>query len=136
MCRCRVKKLVVQHWNALDLASTHPSKDEIGLRTVDLVLLLMTRQRCCCCCQVVSKQLVGVYLTVWARKRTARHIRGVQTTSAATGGVGMHLGVCLIALKTWTSALCGSCSPEQQMPCAIAYLASKPSKTARGPYMQ
>ncbi|WIA30981.1 hypothetical protein OEZ86_001026 [Tetradesmus obliquus] len=41
--------------------------------------------------QVVSKQLVGVYLTVWARKRTARHIRGVQTTSAATG-FGGYLG--------------------------------------------
>jgi hypothetical protein len=41
--------------------------------------------RWCCFIQVVSKQLVGVYLTVWARKRTARHIRGVQTTSAATG---------------------------------------------------
>uniref|UniRef100_A0A383VSK7 Rho-GAP domain-containing protein n=1 Tax=Tetradesmus obliquus TaxID=3088 RepID=A0A383VSK7_TETOB len=41
--------------------------------------------------QVVSKQLVGVYLTVWARKRTARHVRGVQTTSAATG-FGGYLG--------------------------------------------
>ena len=38
--------------------------------------------------QVASRQMVGLYLTIWARRRTARHIRGVQTTSAATGWGG------------------------------------------------
>ncbi|KAI8476894.1 MAG: hypothetical protein J3K34DRAFT_516160 [Monoraphidium minutum] len=38
--------------------------------------------------QVASKQMVGLYLSVWARKRVARHVRGVQTASAATGWGG------------------------------------------------
>lgn len=40
------------------------------------------------CSQVASKQMVGLYLSVWVRKRLARHVRGVQTTSAATGWGG------------------------------------------------
>lgn len=32
--------------------------------------------------------MVGLYLSVWVRKRLARHVRGVQTTSAATGWGG------------------------------------------------
>jgi hypothetical protein len=40
---------------------------------------------------VACKQLVGVYLSVWARKRVARAVRGVQAASAATGWGG-YLG--------------------------------------------
>jgi hypothetical protein len=38
--------------------------------------------------QVASKQMVGLYVSVWVRKRLARFVRGVQTTSAATGWGG------------------------------------------------
>jgi len=38
--------------------------------------------------QVACKQLVGLYLSVWVRKGLARHVRGVQTTSVATGWGG------------------------------------------------
>jgi phosphatidylinositol-bisphosphatase len=40
---------------------------------------------------VACKQLVGLYLTVWARKRLARGVRGVQAAAAATGWGG-YLG--------------------------------------------
>ena len=41
--------------------------------------------------QVVGKQMVGVYLTVWARRALLKHIRGVQVTSIGTGIMG-YLG--------------------------------------------
>jgi hypothetical protein len=41
--------------------------------------------------QVTSKQMVGLYLSVWCRKSLARGVRGVQAISAATGWGG-YLG--------------------------------------------
>ncbi|KAF8068242.1 Ocrl [Scenedesmus sp. PABB004] len=41
--------------------------------------------------QVACKQLVGVYVSLWARKATARCIRGVEAAAAATG-FGGYLG--------------------------------------------
>ncbi len=41
--------------------------------------------------QVVSKQMVGLYLSVWVRKRMLPHVRGVQTAVVATG-FGGYLG--------------------------------------------
>jgi hypothetical protein len=44
-----------------------------------------------CGTQVTCKQLVGVYLSLWARRRVAKHIRSVQATCCATG-FGGYLG--------------------------------------------
>lgn len=41
--------------------------------------------------QVASKQLVGVYLSVWVRRRLLPQVRGVQVTTVATG-FGGYLG--------------------------------------------
>ncbi|GLC60378.1 hypothetical protein PLESTB_001605900 [Pleodorina starrii] len=41
--------------------------------------------------QVASKQLVGVYLSVWVRRRLLPEVRGVQVTTVATG-FGGYLG--------------------------------------------
>lgn len=38
--------------------------------------------------QVAAKQMVGVYLSVWARRRLLPHIRSVQVLSVATGALG------------------------------------------------
>ena len=40
---------------------------------------------------MTSRQLVGVYLTIWARNAFVEHISGVQTLAVATGMMG-YLG--------------------------------------------
>lgn len=62
--------------------------------------------------QVANKQLVGVYLTVWARKRVARHIRGVQSTAAATGFGGLlaNKGAVAVRMRVHDAALLAVCS--------------------------
>ena len=39
--------------------------------------------------QLVSKQMVGTYISVWVRKALLPHVRGVQATHVATGFGGM-----------------------------------------------
>lgn len=52
---------------------------------------------CCFCAgpvayvQVASKQLVGLYLTVWAKAELLPHLKGLQATQVATG-FGGYLG--------------------------------------------
>lgn len=62
--------------------------------------------------QVTCKQLVGVYLSVWARKRIARHIRGVQATTAATGFGGYlgNKGAVAVRMRVYDAALVVVCS--------------------------
>eukprot|EP00877_Chromochloris_zofingiensis_P012786 jgi/Chrzof1/7761/Cz02g35230.t1 len=62
--------------------------------------------------QVSCKQMVGLYLSVWARKRLARHIRGVQATLAATGFGGYlgNKGAVSIRLRVFDAPLCLVCS--------------------------
>ncbi|KAF5838127.1 hypothetical protein DUNSADRAFT_3377 [Dunaliella salina] len=47
--------------------------------------------------QVASKQLVGLYLTIWVRAELLPHIKGVQATQVATGFGGYlgNKGVCI-----------------------------------------
>lgn len=35
--------------------------------------------------QIAAKQMVGLYLTVWARRSLLPHIKGIQVTHVATG---------------------------------------------------
>lgn len=64
------------------------------------------------CFQVTCKQLVGVYLSVWARKRIARHIRGIQATTAATGFGGYlgNKGAVAVRMRIYDAALVVVCS--------------------------
>lgn len=38
--------------------------------------------------QVAGKQMVGVYLSVWVRRRLLPAVRGVQVTAVGTGVLG------------------------------------------------
>lgn len=75
---------------------------------------LLTILPCPACCvhQVASKQLVGIYLSVWARKGVARSIRGVQATSAATGWGGYlgNKGAVAVRLRVYDAPLVVVCS--------------------------
>lgn len=66
----------------------------------------------CASPQVACKQLVGLYLSIWARKRIARHIRGVQATSAATGWGGYlgNKGAVAVRLRVYDAPLLVVCS--------------------------
>ena len=41
--------------------------------------------------QLVGKQMVGVYLSIWVKRALLRHVRGVQVTTVGTGIMG-YLG--------------------------------------------
>lgn len=41
--------------------------------------------------QLVGKQMVGIYLSIWVRRALLKQIRGVQVTSIGTGIMG-YLG--------------------------------------------
>jgi hypothetical protein len=62
--------------------------------------------------QVACKQLVGLYLSVWARKHVARNMRGIQATSAATGWGGYlgNKGAVAVRLRMYDAPLCVVCS--------------------------
>lgn len=62
--------------------------------------------------QVTCKQLVGAYLSIWARKRLARHIRGVQATTAGTGFGGYlgNKGAVAVRMRVYDAALVVVCS--------------------------
>lgn len=62
--------------------------------------------------QVACKQLVGLYLSVWARKRVARSMRGIQATSAATGWGGYlgNKGAVAVRLRVHDAPLVLVCS--------------------------
>lgn len=62
--------------------------------------------------QVACKQLVGLYLSIWARKRIARHIRGIQATTAATGWGGYlgNKGAVAVRLRVYDAPLVVVCS--------------------------
>lgn len=66
----------------------------------------------CIARQVACKQLVGLYLSIWARKRVARHIRGIQATSAATGWGGYlgNKGAVAVRLRVHDAPLVVVCS--------------------------
>jgi phosphatidylinositol-bisphosphatase len=55
---------------------------------------------------------VGVYLSIWARKRVARCIRGIQATSAATGWGGYlgNKGAVAVRLRVHDAPLVVVCS--------------------------
>ncbi|KIZ02075.1 hypothetical protein MNEG_5880 [Monoraphidium neglectum] len=61
---------------------------------------------------VAAKQMVGLYLSVWVRKRLARHVRGVQTTSAATGWGGYvgNKGAVAARFRVHDAPVCVVCS--------------------------
>jgi len=65
-----------------------------------------------CLLQVACKQLVGLYLSIWARKRIARHIRGIQATTAATGWGGYlgNKGAVAVRLRVYDAPLVVVCS--------------------------
>lgn len=54
--------------------------------------------------QILSKQLVGVYLSIWVRRRLLPHISGVQATTVATGVMGY-----LANKGRWLTALSPTC---------------------------
>lgn len=62
--------------------------------------------------QIVSKQLVGVYLTVWVKRSFLPHIRGVQSTNVATGFGGYlgNKGAVAVRMLVYDSQLCLICS--------------------------
>jgi hypothetical protein len=62
--------------------------------------------------QVACKQLVGLYLSVWARKRAARSMRAIETASAATGWGGYlgNKGAVAVRLRVHDAPLVVVCS--------------------------
>lgn len=65
-----------------------------------------------CYVQIVSKQLVGVYMSVWVRRGLMKAIRGVQTTWVMTGFGGYlgNKGAVAVRMRVYDSALCLVCS--------------------------
>ena len=59
--------------------------------------------------------MVGLYLSVWVRKALAVHVRGIQTTSAATGWGG-YLG---------NKGKYGNHSHEQLLECVAAIIITR-----------
>lgn len=53
-----------------------------------------------------------MYLSIWARKRVARHIRGIQATTAATGWGGYlgNKGAVAVRLRVYDAPLVVVCS--------------------------
>ncbi len=62
--------------------------------------------------QLAGRQLVGVYLTIWVRRRLLRHVRGVQTTTVATGFGGYlgNKGAAAVRMRVFDTSLSFICS--------------------------
>lgn len=61
--------------------------------------------------QLVGKQMVGLYVSVWVRRRMLQFIRGVQATSVATGFGGYlgNKGAVAVRMRVLDSSLCLVC---------------------------
>ena len=73
--------------------------------------------------QLVGKQMVGVYLSIWVKRALLRHVRGVQVTTVGTGIMGYlgNKGASIISLlselkevcKARFVGLCAACQPAR-----------------------
>ena len=58
-----------------------------------------------------GRQLVGLYLTIWARKPVAPHISSWQDTEVKTGSLGFgNKGAVAVRLRVYDEPLCVACS--------------------------
>ena len=73
--------------------------------------------------RVARKQLVGVYITVWATRAASRHVSDVRVAAVATG---VNLGVAMLGNKGGAGGGCGT----PQRCCAITVTAAVPCPCA------
>eukprot|EP01025_Chloroclados_australasicus_P051710 TRINITY_DN6029_c0_g1_i3.p1 TRINITY_DN6029_c0_g1~~TRINITY_DN6029_c0_g1_i3.p1 ORF type:complete len:685 (-),score=46.66 TRINITY_DN6029_c0_g1_i3:662-2689(-) len=60
--------------------------------------------------QLVGKYLVGLYLTVWVRRKLVPHVRGLQTLSLGTGAMGLgNKGAVAVRFRVYDSSFLVCC---------------------------
>nr|XP_009761244.1 PREDICTED: type I inositol 1,4,5-trisphosphate 5-phosphatase 2-like isoform X2 [Nicotiana sylvestris]XP_016443078.1 PREDICTED: type I inositol polyphosphate 5-phosphatase 2-like isoform X2 [Nicotiana tabacum] len=62
--------------------------------------------------RIVSKQMVGIYVSVWVRRRLRRHINNLQVSSVGVGLMGYmgNKGSVSVSMSLFQSRLCFVCS--------------------------
>ncbi|XP_061345145.1 type IV inositol polyphosphate 5-phosphatase 3 isoform X2 [Gastrolobium bilobum] len=93
-------------------SSFKPSIDEIGLLAEIDLEALMKRKRRSSYVRIVSKQMVGVFITIWVRRSLRKHIQNVKVSTVGVGVMGYigNKGSISISMSVYQTLFCFICT--------------------------
>ncbi|KAJ7944632.1 putative Type I inositol polyphosphate 5-phosphatase [Quillaja saponaria] len=96
------------------LKCSHYTSGNLGLFCKDHQsgILMGSKKSCTLFVRVVSKQMVGVYVSVWVRRRLRRHVNNLQVSPVGVGFMGYmgNKGSVSVSMSLFQSRLCFVCS--------------------------
>ncbi|XP_027367487.1 type IV inositol polyphosphate 5-phosphatase 3 [Abrus precatorius] len=92
--------------------SFKPTIDEIGLLAEIDLEALMKRKRRSSYVKIVSKQMVGIFITIWVRRSLRKHIQNLKVSTVGVGVMGYigNKGSISISMSIYQTLFCFICT--------------------------
>ncbi|KAK7279784.1 hypothetical protein RJT34_24841 [Clitoria ternatea] len=92
--------------------SFKPSIDEIGLLAEIDLEALMKRKRRSSYVKLVSKQMVGIFITIWVRRSLRKHIQNLKVSTVGVGVMGYigNKGSISVSMSIYQTLFCFICT--------------------------
>ncbi|TKY51457.1 Type IV inositol polyphosphate 5-phosphatase 3 [Spatholobus suberectus] len=92
--------------------SFKPTIDDIGLLAEIDLEALMKRKRRSSYVKIVSKQMVGIFITIWVRRSLRKHIKNLKVSTVGVGVMGYigNKGSISISMSIYQTLFCFICT--------------------------
>ncbi|XP_020231653.1 type IV inositol polyphosphate 5-phosphatase 3 [Cajanus cajan] len=92
--------------------SLKPTIDDIGLLAEIDLEALMKRKRRSSYVKIVSKQMVGIFITIWVRRSLRKHIQNLKVSTVGVGVMGYigNKGSISISMSIYQTLFCFICT--------------------------